>query len=122
MTEHSLSRLVAWCGFLPLTFLLPEALPLEPLSAELLLPPLMELSLLLTLESLLLRTDIHSLYLALSAGVRLWQSEARCPSLPQCTLLEVLAMSSYVLVLIIIIWCNIPTGCTFDPGATTSSN
>ena len=37
-------------------------------------------------------------------------------------LLEVLAMSSYVQVVIIIIWCNINTGCTFDPGATTSSN
>ena len=36
--------------------------------------------------------------------------------------LEVLAMSSYVQVVIIIIWCNIHTGCTFDPGATTSSN
>ena len=37
-------------------------------------------------------------------------------------LLEVLATYSYVPVVIIIIWCNIHTGCTFDPGATTSSN
>ena len=37
-------------AFLPRTFLLPEALPLQSLSAELLLPPLLELSLLLTLQ------------------------------------------------------------------------